>query len=331
MRGTDAFLLWRNEPSVIIGKNQNAYAEINQPFVERAGIAVVRRLTGGGAVFHDLGNVNFTFLTEAGDGGIDFSRFAAVIAESLGHLGVQAYLGGRNDLLVRDGDGAERKISGNAQCTVTLKDGRKRLLHHGTLLYRADLSSLSEALRVRAEKLEGKGIASVRSRVANLADLLENAPDTVDFLHLLARDAAARYGTAPRNLTAEERAVIEQLAREKYDTWEWNYGTSGSFSCVRTHRFPYGTVEAHFEADGGVLRAVRLYGDFFEESPVSALEESLVGCRLSREGLLSALASVGGAGKYVSGAQDGELASLLLGEYGTEIKGHAAKARGEEE
>ena len=162
-----AFLLWRNGPSVIIGKNQNAFAQLRLPFVQANHIQVARRLTGGGAVFHDLGNINFTFITDASEHDqIDFARFTAPIIANLKQFGVAATLNGRNDLLA-----VGRKISGNAQCVYHTEDGRRRLLHHGTLLFSADLSRLSGALQVNREKMESKGIESVVSRVANIREL----------------------------------------------------------------------------------------------------------------------------------------------------------------
>lgn len=164
----DISMLWRNDRTVVVGKNQNTWAEVSTPFVRENSIGVVRRMTGGGAVFHDLGNVNFTFICAYGGGGIDFSRFASPIIRYLGTLGIDASLGGRNDILA---DG--RKISGNAQCVYRRSDGSERLMHHGTLLYSADLSEMSGALNVNREKLVTKGIESVKSRVANISALSE--------------------------------------------------------------------------------------------------------------------------------------------------------------
>ena len=232
----EIFLLWRNSRSVILGRNQNAYAEVNLPFVEEHGIPVVRRLTGGGAVFHDLGNLNFTFIVpRARCPELDFARFVLPVAQVLRELGVPAELSGRNDL-VADG----RKISGNAQCVW-----RDHVLHHGTLLVSADLSFMNGALRADADKLKSKGIKSVRSRVGNLSEYLPG----IDAEGLARRleDHFLGGGAAERtDFSEEQRAGIEALAREKYRTWEWNFGVSGTFGRQVKRRFPYGSVELSF-------------------------------------------------------------------------------------
>ena len=167
------FMIWRNSPAVIIGKNQNAYAELNEAFIRENDIKVVRRLTGGGAVFHD---VNYTFISpKQGANALDFARFCAPIIEALCDLGANAVLSGRNDIEI---DG--RKVSGNAQTVCG-----DRILHHGTLLWSADLSKLAGALKVDPEKIASKGIKSVRSRVANIRDLIGSEMSATDFIDYL--------------------------------------------------------------------------------------------------------------------------------------------------
>ena len=294
----EIFLLWRNSRSVILGRNQNAYAEVNLPFVEEHGIPVVRRLTGGGAVFHDLGNLNFTFIVpRARCPELDFARFVLPVAQVLRELGVPAELSGRNDL-VADG----RKISGNAQCVW-----RDHVLHHGTLLVSADLSFMNGALRADADKLKSKGIKSVRSRVGNLSEYLPG----IDAEGLARRleDHFLGGGTAERtDFSEEQRAGIEALAREKYRTWEWNFGVSGTFGRQVKRRFPYGSVELSFSSEHGVLTGVRLSGDFFGIRPVEELESALAGCRLIRSELTARLGEVG---QYIHGASPDEIAELF--------------------
>lgn len=295
----EIFLLWRNDRAVILGRNQNAYAEINRPFVEERGIAVVRRLTGGGAVFHDLGNLNFTFIVpRASCPELDFARFALPVADALKKLGVPAELSGRNDLTAEG-----RKISGNAQCVYNGK-----VMHHGTLLFSADLSDMAGALRVDPEKMKSKGIKSVRSRVGNLADYLPGM-DVLDLRRVL----EARFlssGAERADFSPELTAEIERLKREKYASWAWNWGASGAFeNCVKK-RFPYGSVELSFAAEHGVLTGARFEGDFFGVRPVAELEEALVGCRLVREEIAARL---GGVGQYIHGAEPDEIAGLFEG------------------
>ena len=303
----DIFLLWQNRPSVIIGKNQNAYAQLNLSFMENHGILAARRLTGGGAVFHDLGNVNFTFITDAPTRReIDFERFAVPIAEVLQKLGVPAVLDGRNDLLA---DG--RKISGNAQCVYPAGDGRQRLLHHGTLLFSADLSCLGGALHVDREKMESKGIQSVESRVANIRDLPQyRGPDTVEgFLDALTEAAAVRYG-APRGYTPKEAAAIQELADKKYSTWDWIFGKSGAYSVTRERRFAFGTVSVSLNADKGVIRQITFGGDYFGIKDTERLADRLIGCRLEEAVLTAALAE---CADYIHGSTRGQIAELILG------------------
>lgn len=304
----EAFLLWRNEPSVIIGKNQNAYAQLHLPFVQANHIQVARRLTGGGAVFHDLGNINFTFITDAPEHDqIDFARFTAPIVANLRRLGVAAILNGRNDLLA-----AGRKISGNAQCVYHAGDGRRRLLHHGTLLFSADLSRLSGALQVNREKMESKGIESVVSRVANIRELPGySGPDTVEaFLQNLADSAAVDYGAA-REYTLEESAAIRQLAEKKYNTWDWIFGQSGEYRVSREKRFDFGSVSVSLDAYKGVIRRIAFSGDYFGAEDTVRLEARLMGVPLEPKALTAALA---GCEKYIYKSTSEQLAALILGQ-----------------
>jgi len=309
----DIFMLWRNEPAVIIGKNQNAWAEVNLPYTEENRIPVVRRLTGGGAVFHDPGNVNFTFITDARPGeGIDFTPFTGPILAALSSLGVEAAADGRNDILA---GGA--KISGNAQCVYRRRDGTPRLLHHGTLLFDADLSRLAAALRVRPEKIRAKGIASVRRRVTNLRDVpgFPREMDVEAFLFHLARCAGDRPDAYTAPLSRAETEGIRALAEEKYETWEWNFGRAGEHESEMFARFPFGCVSASFTARRGVITEIRIFGDFFGTEDVSRLEAALIGVPLRREALLSALSAPScPLSACIAGAGPEDVAALLLGE-----------------
>ncbi len=302
-----AFLLWRNGPSVIIGKNQNAFAQLRLPFVQANHIQVARRLTGGGAVFHDLGNINFTFITDASEHDqIDFARFTAPIIANLKQFGVAATLNGRNDLLA-----VGRKISGNAQCVYHTDDGRRRLLHHGTLLFSADLSRLSGALQVNREKMESKGIESVVSRVANIRELPGySGPDTVEaFLQNLVDSAAADYGAA-REYTLEESAAIRRLAEKKYSTWDWIFGQSGEYRVRREKRFDFGSVSVSLDAYKGVIRRIAFFGDYFGAEDTAHLEEHLVGVQLEPKALMDALAD---CERYIYKSTSKQLTDLILG------------------
>ena len=300
---TDVFMVWRNEKSVIIGKNQNAYGEADLEFCKKNDIKLVRRLTGGGAVFHDPGNINFSFVTDARDDGeIDFLPFINKITDVLFELGVKASANGRNDI-----EAAGCKISGNAQCVHNCKDGRRRLLHHGTLLFSADMSSLAEALMPDREKIESKGIKSVKSRVINIADIAEyKGPDSPEeFCRLLCQ----RLGDGSTDsLTDDEIKCIERLREEKYSRWEWNFGESPHFLTVKKKRFPYGTVEVSFSARKGIIEKIKINGDFFALYDISELEKRLIGASLQAEKLQGALSDVG---KYIHGAETAEIIKLI--------------------
>lgn len=306
----DVFMLWQNSPAVIIGRNQNAWAEVNLPFAEEHGIAVIRRLSGGGAVYHDAGNVNFTFITAADPArGVDFSRFTAPVICALSALGVDAAADGRNDILA---GGA--KISGNAQATFRRPDGTAKLLHHGTLLLGSDLSRLGAVLRPRPEKLRAKGIASVRSRVANLRDLPGFPPlDAPAFIAHLARTAVA--GGTLSDFSAEEQAYTARLREEKYSTWTWNFGASAAHECEYTARFSFGTLTAAYAAKSGCIADIRLWGDFFGTAPADLLEDALVGAPLRRDALLAALYRAPcPVSDCIDGAEAEDIVSLILGE-----------------
>ncbi len=314
----DVVMLWRNEPSVIIGKNQNAFAEINFDFVKKHGIKVVRRMTGGGAVFHDLGNLNYTFISPAGgqmsegirEGGLDFAYFTAPIISALREISLDASLSGRNDIVVATPDG-ERKISGNAQCVL---DGAT--LHHGTLLFSAKLEKMSGALNVDPTKLKSKGIASVRSRVANIFDLMpedvqEKLCDVLDFEKFLADRLSKEFSAKTESLTDAMIREISLLAEKKYSTDEWNLRRFGNFAVERRRRFDYGAVEARFDVESGRIREISLGGDFFGELDIAELEKMLSGVEYSREAVYAVL-SEAQIGRFILGAVASDITDLLF-------------------
>ena len=298
----EVLTLWRNGPSVIIGKNQNALEEIDLDFVRTHQIPVVRRLTGGGAVFHDLGNVNYTLVQSCGAGDFNnYAKFTRPIVDFLATLGVKAQLSGRNDLLI---DG--RKFSGNAQA---VRNGR--ILHHGTLLFSADLSRLSGALRPQNLKLESKGVKSVSSRVTNLADHLSVSMDVETFLsQLRAYCLETVPGLLPYSRTADDRSAVETLHREKYGTWAWNFGFSPKYTWSRAAKFPFGLVDVRLDVDRGIIRSATLYGDYFGRLDSTGLSDALVGLPHQREVLLPQLQAFP-LGDYIAGITAEELLSLL--------------------
>ncbi len=268
----DIVMLWRNERSVIIGKNQNAYAEIDLDFVEKNSIPVVRRITGGGAVFHDLGNINFTFISDYKDGDFGaYALFAKPVCDFLGRLGIAAEVSGRNDIIA---DGY--KISGNAQAVR-----KNRILQHGTLLYSADLGKLAGALKPRPVKLSGKGISSVRSRVENIKTLGFCTLSAEEFLSSLYDFFISRPNAEKYCLNEENVAAAKALCRERYENFEWNFGFSPAFSLVKEKRFTFGTLEAHLDIKDAKIEGLCIFGDFFGILPIGELEAALVGTQFT--------------------------------------------------
>ena len=295
--------LWRNGPSVIVGRNQNALEEIDQDFVRARGIAVVRRLTGGGAVFHDLGNVNYTLVQPYQEGDFNnYAKFTRPIVDFLAELGVRAELSGRNDLLVEG-----RKCSGNAQA---VRGGR--ILHHGTLLFSADLSRLSGALRPRDIKIQSKGVKSVSSRVTNLAGHLPEPMRVEAFLDRLRAWFLARPGVRPYQLTAEDRAAVDALRAAKYGAWAWNFGASPRYTWARAAKYPFGLVDVRLRVEGGVIQEAVLYGDYFGRRDSGELAAALAGLPHRREAVGEPLRALP-LGDYIAGMEPEELLDLLCG------------------
>lgn len=293
---SDVFMLWQNDRSVIIGKNQNAYAEVNTDFVTEKGIAVARRITGGGAVYHDLGNLNYTFISSSRDKGIDFEYFTAPIIEVLRALGVCAELSGRNDLLV-----SGLKFSGNAQ----YNDGKK-VLHHGTILFDSDLTVLSNALAVDGEKLKAKAVKSARSRVTNLRPLIKGDLTAEEFIAVISEFVIKKY--SPEIISPPENSEIERL-RERNASKEWIYPDSqylSSYTLCKKKKFPFGLVEVSLNMSGDIVMKAKISGDFFGEGDISELEGMMESKKLTELRFTDELLK-----KYVYGITSEEFRSLL--------------------
>ena len=295
---TDVFMLWRNAPAVIVGRNQNTASEIDEEFVRERDITIIRRLTGGGAVFHDLGNVNFTFI-QIGEQSrhLDFHRFTAPILEALQALGVDCRFEGRNDLVI---DG--QKFSGNAQ--LIEKD---RVLHHGTLLFSAQMTDLSGALKINRAKYVDKAVKSVAKRVTNISSHLPSPMGVEEFIAHVMRHVSAGAPGALQPLSPEEEAGISSLVGSRYGTWDWNFGASPAYGFTRSTRTAGGVVEIHLDVDHGHIRSARIFGDFFGVRPVSELEALIRDCRHEREALRDRLAHVP-VGEYM---RDVDLGTFL--------------------
>ena len=302
----DCLLFYVNAPAIIIGRNQNTIEEIDPDVVASKGIRVVRRVSGGGAVYHDLGNLNFSVMTPHVTGRFNrYDHFPRPVIDVLRDLGVPAALGGRNDILA-----GERKISGNAQFATPT-----RMFSHGTLLYDSNLDDVTAALRPKPGKVESKGVKSIRSRVANISEFVRE-PITVD--ELRERILERIFGTRDRAriptvaLDDADWDAVRALVDAKYGTWSWNYGENPPSNMQRARRFPSGEIDARLHVEHGVVAAVRLFGDYMGREDVSALEARLVGVPYERASLAEALLDVDVAA-YVGDVTAAELLELLVG------------------
>ena len=277
-------LFYINEPSIIIGKNQNTIEEINTDYVDTNGIHVVRRLSGGGAVYHDLGNLNFSFITkDDGESFHNFRKFTEPVVEALQKLGVNAMLSGRNDLEVEG-----RKISGNAQFST-----KGRMFSHGTLMLNSEIENVVSALKVKKDKIESKGIKSVRSRVANISEFLTEKVSIEEFRSLLLKNIFGDQDEIPEYiLTEADWENIHQLSKERYQNWDWNYGKSPKFNLQHSHRFPVGSIDVRLEVNKGIIENCKIYGDFFGVGDVNEIEKKLNGIRYDRREIEQALSDV---------------------------------------
>jgi lipoate-protein ligase A len=274
--------LWQNRPSVIVGRYQNTVEEINVEYIERNGINVVRRLTGGGAVYHDLGNLNYTFAGKKDTTAIDFREFTEPIINLLKKLGIPAELSGRNDMTIEG-----RKFSGNAQFI-----SKGKVLHHGTILYESRLEDVQAALAVRGDKIESKGIKSVRSRVCNLTEYMSEKLPLNTFSEMLLQELGRGHSLREYALTDQDRAAVRLLVERRYGTWEWNYGASPKFNQEKRRRFPWGDLVVRLQVEGGVIRECTVSGDFFSNADMDGLTRTISGARHCREDIAEALTLV---------------------------------------
>jgi lipoate-protein ligase A len=276
------FMLWQNHNAIIIGKHQNTQGEINAALVQEQGITVVRRLSGGGAVYHDLGNLNYTFITGAGKGGIDFSLFCRPVQEALVSFGVPVEISGRNDMTVEG-----KKFSGSAQY---IKEGR--IMHHGTILYDSDLAMLGRALKVRDDKIASKGIKSVQSRVTNIRPYMKSPLTIAAFREALKRHLTAALDLRELRLAPSDWERVEELRERVYSQWSWNYGASPPYNIRKVRRIEgCGTIEVLLDVGGeGRIKGLFFYGDFFGTADPQELAPVLSGCPLEYGALKAALA-----------------------------------------
>ena len=281
------FRLWRNNPSIIIGLHQNAFAEINLDYVKNNNITVVRRLSGGGAVFHDLGNVNFTFIDNKipGEDTSDmFARFTRPVIDALKAIGIEASLKGRNDLVIED-----KKFSGNAVAVY-----KERILQHGTLLFSASMANLSEALANRPEHFKGKAVQSNRARVTNISEHLNSPMNIEEFISYMEKFITEQSNNkyTRYHYTPEDLAAIAKLTMEKYSKESWNYGSSPAYGYSKTTRFQWGILELYMEVKKGIIEDIRFYGSYFFVKETAQLEKLLKGTPHTHEHIAAAIKKI---------------------------------------
>lgn len=281
----DYFYFYQNKPAVIIGRNQNTIEEVNREYVNENNIIVVRRMSGGGAVYHDLGNVNFSFVVDYKPEDFNnIERFAKAIVKALEKLGINAEFSGRNDITI---DG--KKISGNAQYIT-----KGRILHHGTLLFDSDLTVLSKALNVKPEKILSKGVKSVKSRVTNIKEYLKDDISIPTFKEMLLKYVFEVEGSELNEyiLTPEDMKNITKLRDEKYATWEWNFGNAPEFDLVRSHRFDGGEIQVRMNVRDGIITDIKFFGDFMSVRDISEVEKQLKGQKFKNDAIKAALSKL---------------------------------------
>ena len=302
-RKEEYFMLWQNRSAVIIGKHQNAREEVNLPYASEHQIPVVRRLSGGGAVYHDLGNLNFTYIVDGEDPELSMERFAGPLLSACREFGIDARLQGRNDVTVNG-----RKFSGNARYQ---EDGRT--MHHGTILIRVDSRVMGQVLKVPEDKIASKGVKSVPSRVVNLAECTGMELTVPQFAAVLREKVFGTSHPAQYSWTKEDLACVEELRKKRYDTWEWNYGNFPVYDIEKKKRVEgCGTVRIGMRVLGGCVEALSIRGDFLGSRPVEELEALLCGCPLRTDAVLAKLEAVD-LRAYLYGMPPEVFAGILCG------------------
>ena len=295
------FFLWRNRPAVIVGFNQEVNTEVNLDYLKANDIDLVRRVTGGGAVYHDLGNLNYTIVGRSENLERDYPEYAGILMKALQSLGVPATLSGRNDILVEG-----KKVSGFAKRVC-----KNRLMVHGTLMYKVDVDVLTHVLHPSATKLQSKGVSSVRSRVANLCDYLPEITDVQIFSQRLEEILSCHYADAEYKLSEQDLANIRRLRDEKFATWEWNYGRSPKATLSNSARLACGTIEVHLTLAENRIATCRFGGDFLGNLPASEVEQALQEVVYDQASIHHCLSQME-IGQYFDGIEAEDLVKLMI-------------------
>ncbi|MDD4078630.1 MAG: lipoate--protein ligase [Eubacteriales bacterium] len=302
-RSNEYFMLWQNDNAIIVGKHQNTLEEINQAYVREHRIRVVRRLSGGGAVYHDLGNINYTFIVDAkGSKSLDFAVFCRQVVKALATLGVRAEVSGRNDITI-----GGKKFSGNSQY---IKKGR--IMHHGTIMFDSDLAVVAAALKVGKDKIQSKGVKSVRARVTNVREHIKGDITLAQFWHVLRQFMVEEQNMSAYQLTGADLAQIEELRQSRYATWAWNYGVSPKYSIRKERRVEgCGIIKIGMEVEKGVITAFSTHGDYFGSGDSADVANLLVGEKAEEQALLKALAALP-IDYYYNNLTSEELVDIIL-------------------
>lgn len=268
----EIFLFWRTNPTIMVGRYQNTFSEINEKYVRENNVNVVRRNSGGGSIYTDMGAWQFTFIEKNyKEEGISFDKFTGPIVEALQKQDVDAHFNSRNDLLI-----GNRKFSGNAQYR---KDNA--ILHHGSILFNTDIQAMVESITVAEDKIIAKGIKSVRERVINISEVMKDNITSENFRDIML-DSLLKNSTT-YTLTKEDIKSINKIQKEKFESWDWNYGKNPIFNISRYKRFNGGRVDFKLNVKKGIIKNCTIEGDFFLSGEISILEESFIDCKYVRE------------------------------------------------
>ncbi|CAM4191996.1 lipoate--protein ligase [Streptococcus penaeicida] len=299
----EIFILWINEPAIIIGKHQNTIQEINKEYTDEHGIHVVRRLSGGGAVYHDLNNLNYTIISnKSAEGAFDFKTFSQPVIETLADLGVKAEFTGRNDLEING-----KKFCGNAQAYY-----KGRMMHHGCLLFDVDMTVLGDALKVSKDKIESKGIKSVRARVTNILNELPEKITVNEFSDKILEKMKETYPDMTEYVLSEdELAKIQKSADEQFGSWDWTYGKAPEYTIERNVRYSAGKINTFANVENSIIKNIKIYGDFFGIKDVQDIEQILIGSKYDYKDVLEKLQGIDTA-QYFSGMTVEEITKAIV-------------------
>lgn len=296
------FILWKNKPNVMVGRNQNTYAEINEEFCKDNNIDIVRRLSGGGAVYSSPENFQYTLIIDKNEhSNISFKSLARPLIAFLKTLDIDAEFTGRNDILI---DG--KKVSGNAQY-----HNKNILLHHGTILFDVDINQLTKSLTPDLAKLTAKGIKSIRSRITTIKERLSGEMTVDEFIEQFMQfQLKSSKSNFIKELSQAEKKEILKIKENRWDQWSWNYGKNPKFSNTKKKKFDSGLVEINYEVNNGIISDIKIYGDFFGDYPIEDLEEKLIRTTFANEAISKKLASIS-IDKYINGVNNKEFVQLI--------------------